>query len=316
MTEPNITEETDAKELAVVYESEDGEMLFEVNLQDETVWLNQKQMALLFDKGQQTISEHINNIYEEDEAQKESTYRKFRLVRKEGQRNVHREVDHYNLDIIISVGYRVNSQRGVQFRKWATTVLKNHLIQGYTKNLARLQEKKLELDVKSSDDTFTQIVKDWDVDNWNGDVNSISKESSRLISTSIGSATDTETLIIKTHLFCEKSLYTFLEQKVKNKKALKKANLKCSALSFIAKAYIGDTNNSLLWEAIGKLTSVRNIYAHELEPKNDVANKFFLELRDLLKSIGYTCDLSDRKSLLVLLSGLIFVTLSLDKENG
>jgi hypothetical protein len=121
----------------IIYESKDGQKLV-VRLKDETVWLTQKQMALLFDKSVQTINEHIKKIYKEGELQENSTIRKFRIVQKEGKREVEREVDFYNLDVIISVGYRVNSKRGTQFRIWATKTLREHIIKGYTINENRL----------------------------------------------------------------------------------------------------------------------------------------------------------------------------------
>jgi hypothetical protein len=121
----------------IIYKSKEGPKL-EVRLEEETVWLTQKQMALLFDKGIPTINEHIKNIYREGELQESSTIRKFRIVQREGKRVVEREVDFYNLDVIISVGYRVKSFRGTQFRIWATKILKEHLIKGYTINEKRL----------------------------------------------------------------------------------------------------------------------------------------------------------------------------------
>jgi death-on-curing family protein len=121
----------------IIYDSKDGPKL-EVRLEDETVWLTQKQMALLFDKDVRTINEHIKNIYKEKELDETSTIRKFRIVQKEGKREVKREVDFYNLDVIISVGYRVNSKRGTQFRIWATKTLREHIIKGYTINENRL----------------------------------------------------------------------------------------------------------------------------------------------------------------------------------
>ena len=124
----------------IIYTTEDGKETFEVNLKEETVWLSQRQMAELFEKDIRTINEHIGNIYKEKELVKSSTIRKFRIVQKEGNRLVERERHCYNLDVIISVGYRVNSKRGTQFRIWATNVLKNHLIQGYSINQKRLQE--------------------------------------------------------------------------------------------------------------------------------------------------------------------------------
>ncbi|MHA7915660.1 virulence RhuM family protein [Alloalcanivorax xenomutans] len=110
----------------------------EVRLEGETVWLSQKQMAELFGKDLRTINEHVGNVYKEDELGREATIRKFRIVRQEGNRQVRRAIDHYNLDVIISVGYRVKSQRGVRFRQWATRVLREHLTQGYSLNEHRL----------------------------------------------------------------------------------------------------------------------------------------------------------------------------------
>ena len=100
----------------IIYTIEDGKEKFEVNLKEETVWLSQRQMAELFGKDVRTINEHIGNIYKEKELGKSSTIRKFRTVQKEGNRIVERERHCYNLDVIISVGYRVNSKRGTQFR--------------------------------------------------------------------------------------------------------------------------------------------------------------------------------------------------------
>ena len=101
----------------VIYKTKGGQSALEVKLQQETVWLTQVQMSQLFDKDRRTISEHVNNLYKNEELQRDRTIRKFRLVQKEGKRKVEREVDFFNLDVIISVGYRVKSQRGTQFRK-------------------------------------------------------------------------------------------------------------------------------------------------------------------------------------------------------
>ena len=106
----------------------------------ETLWLNQRQMAELFDKDVRTINEHLKNIYKEQELAQEPTIRKFRIVQQEGNRQVTRQVDHYNLDAILSVGYRVNSIKGTQFRQWATQRLKEHLVQGYTLNQHRFEQ--------------------------------------------------------------------------------------------------------------------------------------------------------------------------------
>jgi len=108
----------------IIYQNTDGNIKIDVRLEDETVWLTQDQMAMLFGKGRSTITEHIGNVFEEGELEQNRTCRKFRLVRQEGNREVEREIDHYNLDVIISVGYRVKSPQGTQFRIWATARLK------------------------------------------------------------------------------------------------------------------------------------------------------------------------------------------------
>lgn len=128
-----------------LYTSDDGHVRLQVALEQETVWLTQAQMAELFDKDVRTINEHIGNIYGEDELTRAATIRKFRIVRQEGKRQVNRELEHYNLDVIISVGYRVKSRRGVQFRQWATQTLRQHLVQGYTLHEKRLQERGIEI---------------------------------------------------------------------------------------------------------------------------------------------------------------------------
>lgn len=129
-----------------IFTSTDGQAQLEVALEQETVWLSQVQMAELFGKDVRTVNEHVANVFQEGELEKEPTIRKFRIVRQEGKRQVQRDIDHYNLDMIISVGYRVKSQRGVQFRKWATQVLKDHLVQGYTLNQRRLAERGIEFE--------------------------------------------------------------------------------------------------------------------------------------------------------------------------
>lgn len=118
---------------------EDQNIKLEVNMKDETVWLSQQQMAKLFDSSRTNIIEHINNIYSDGELDKNSTCQDFRQVRKEGKREVARNIPFYNLDMIISVGYRVNSKRGIIFRKWANKVLKDYLLKGYVVNQKRLE---------------------------------------------------------------------------------------------------------------------------------------------------------------------------------
>ena len=124
----------------ILYQTEDGRVRIEVHLQDETVWLSQRQMAELFQKDLRTINEHIQNIYTDFELAPSSTIRKFRIVQKEGSREVSRPIDFYNLDVIISVGYRVSSHRGTQFRIWATRRLKEYLIKGFALDDERLKK--------------------------------------------------------------------------------------------------------------------------------------------------------------------------------
>lgn len=118
----------------IIYKNQDGTIKIDARLENETVWLSQDQMSILFGKGRSTIAEHISNVYDENELAKVSTCRNFRQVRKEGTRDVERNIEHYNLDVIISVGYRVKSQQGTQFRIWATQKLKEYIIKGFVLN--------------------------------------------------------------------------------------------------------------------------------------------------------------------------------------
>lgn len=118
----------------LIYQNPDGSIKIDVRLEEETVWLTQEQMAALFGKGRSTVAEHIANVYEEAELEPNRTCRKFRQVRQEGIREVEREIDHYNLDVIISVGYRVKSLQGTQFRIWATQRLREYIVKGFALN--------------------------------------------------------------------------------------------------------------------------------------------------------------------------------------
>lgn len=118
----------------LLYKNEDGNIKIDVRLENETVWLSQAQMAQLFGKNKRTISEHITNIFKEGELQQDSTIRKFRTVQIEGDREVERDINYYNLDVIISVGYRVKSFQGTQFRIWATQRLREYIVKGFTLN--------------------------------------------------------------------------------------------------------------------------------------------------------------------------------------
>ena len=118
----------------VIYQTDDGQTAIDVRLENETVWLTQAQMAELFQTDRTSIVRHINNIYKLEELDRESTCAKIAQVQTEGKRRVTRNIPYFNLDMIISVGYRVNSKRGVKFRQWANRVLKDYLIKGYVVN--------------------------------------------------------------------------------------------------------------------------------------------------------------------------------------
>ena len=128
-----------------IYQANDGTTQIDVQFEQETVWLNRNQLVSLFDRDIKTIGKHINNVFKEGELSKEATVAKYATVQKEGDRQVTRDVEHYNLDVIISVGYRVKSQRGTQFRIWANNVLKDYLVKGYSINEKRLAQKEQEV---------------------------------------------------------------------------------------------------------------------------------------------------------------------------
>lgn len=124
----------------LVYETEDGSLKLDVRLEDETIWLTQQLMAELFQTTKQNISLHIQNIYEEGELLKDATVKEYLTVRQEGSREVKRSLEYYNLDMIISVGYRVKSRVATRFRIWATERLKEYIVKGFTMNDGRLKE--------------------------------------------------------------------------------------------------------------------------------------------------------------------------------
>lgn len=129
-----------------IFTSEDGQAHLEVTLEQETVWLSQAQMGGLFATTSENVLMHLQNIFKDQELSEEATAKDFLVVRQEGKRQVRRSIKHYNLDAIISVGYRVSSKRATQFRRWATQVLKDHLVQGYTLNQRRLTERGIEFE--------------------------------------------------------------------------------------------------------------------------------------------------------------------------
>ncbi|MCX8480741.1 MAG: virulence RhuM family protein [Sediminibacterium sp.] len=130
---------TENKSAFIIFKTSDESISVDVRLEDETVWLTQKQMSVLFDKNIMTINEHIKNIFDEGELTEITTIRKFLIVQKEGNREVSREVLYYNLNVIISVGYRVKSQRGTQFRIWATQRLNEYIRKGFIMDDDRLK---------------------------------------------------------------------------------------------------------------------------------------------------------------------------------
>lgn len=155
----------------LIYSSEDGRTKIDVMLEAETLWLTQKQLTDLFGKAKGTISEHIKNIYEDGELDKGATVRFFRTVQKEGQRAVARDVEHYNLDMVLALGYRVRSQVGVRFRLWASDKLKEYIIKGFVLDDERLKNpdkgrdyfdeltKRLQ-DIRTSERRFYQKITD------------------------------------------------------------------------------------------------------------------------------------------------------------
>ena len=156
----------------ILYQAEDGQTRIEVQLQDKTVWMSQLAMAELFQTTVANINIHLRNVYDEKELDEHSTVKDYLIVRREGARNVQRAVRHYNLDVIIAVGYRVKSNRGTQFRRWATERLNEYLVKGFTMDDKHLKEganigldyfdELLERirDIRSSEKRFYQKIRD------------------------------------------------------------------------------------------------------------------------------------------------------------
>lgn len=129
----------------LIYQSDDGKSQLEVSLQDDTIWLTQKQLSELFQTTIPNINMHLKNIFKEGEQMEKATIKESLIVQLEGKRKVKRKQIVYNLEIIISIGYRINSFRATQFRQWATQTLKDHLVKGYTINEKRLAQKEQEV---------------------------------------------------------------------------------------------------------------------------------------------------------------------------
>jgi len=124
----------------IIYTANDGKTKIDVRLEEETLWLTQTQMCELYQTSKSNVSEHIKHIFEEEELVKEATVRKFRIVQMEGSRSVEREVEHYNLDMIIALGYRIRSIIATRFRQWATERLKEYIVKGFTLDDERLKK--------------------------------------------------------------------------------------------------------------------------------------------------------------------------------
>ena len=153
-----ITPYNPSEENVVVYRTEDSTLELDVQLKDETVWLTQQQMASLFNSTIPNVSMHIRNIYKEGELDKEATVKDFLIVQNEGGRQVTRRVSYYNLDVIISVGYRVKSQAGTRFRQWATKILKDYMLRGYAVNQRIMAvEEKIDFFVRTNIPPMEQV---------------------------------------------------------------------------------------------------------------------------------------------------------------
>ncbi|HOE90403.1 MAG TPA: RhuM family protein, partial [Candidatus Cloacimonadota bacterium] len=136
----NLIKSSAAEYLTYIASMGDNEEIIEMRYEDENIWLTQKMLAYLYDVDVRTINEHIKNIFSDKELEEDRTIRKFQIVQKEGNRSVKREINHYNLQMIISVGFKVNNDRAVQFRKWAGQVVKNYTIQGWVMDKERLKK--------------------------------------------------------------------------------------------------------------------------------------------------------------------------------
>ena len=159
----------DKENKLILYKDEEGRVSVNTRFADEDVWLTQEQLATIYQTTQENVSMHISNIYEDKELEKEGTYKKFLLVRQEGKRHVRRNIDHYNLDVIIALGYRVQSPIAVRFRRWATQRLHEYIQKGFTMDDERLKQggnryfKELLQrirDIRSSERNFYQQVTD------------------------------------------------------------------------------------------------------------------------------------------------------------
>ncbi|KAF0153139.1 MAG: filamentation induced by cAMP protein fic [Ignavibacteria bacterium] len=159
-----LTKKDKSKGEIILYKAPDGTLAIDVKLEEETVWLTFDQVCKLFSKAKSTISYHINGIFKEGELDRSSTVRNFRTVQTEGKRLINRELEYYNLDIIISVGYRVKSKQGTQFRIWANKVLKDYLLRGYALNERKLKEQTERIrEIEATLDIFSKVATNYEL---------------------------------------------------------------------------------------------------------------------------------------------------------
>ena len=283
-----------------IFQSDDGKIRLEVNLQEDTVWLTQADMVSLFERDVSVVSRHINNVFKEGEVDTKSNLQKMQNA------NSDKPINLYSLDVIISVGYRIKSHRGVQFRKWATTVLKEHLIKGYSVNTKRLIDQRLEFEIKESSQLVEKVLLMKGLDK---DANS--QDVIDTVSTYLGRTFDQETMILKAHILTERFMIQFLKQLGKNDVALDKGKLSYRHHLSVTRLFHKKDEKEWLWELLVKLNQIRNDFAHTLE--TDVMNKTVNEFQRIchlrLKSEGLEIKNSELKPLLVNLCSVVYSSL-------
>jgi hypothetical protein len=286
----------------MIFRAEDGKIEFDVTLDQDTAWLTQAQMAVLFDKGRVTITEHIDHVFKERELDQKSVCRKFRRTASDGKKY---ETQYYSLDVIISVGYRVKSQRGTQFRIWANSVLKDYLIKGYATNTKRLIEKKLELEIKESSKMMADILMLKGIE-----VTGASELAVGLVANYLGRTLDEETMVLKAHILTERFLIQFLKTTMKNKKVFDEGRFTYRNILTLSRAQHDKNEKEWVWELLGKLNQIRNDYAHVLEGetlKSELVDFIRVsKLRMKSKGISIPKETADLKTILVHLCGTVY----------
>ena len=284
-----------------LFESKDGKIRLDVNLKRDTVWLTQKQMAILFDCSIDNISLHLKNIFKEEELNIELVVEDSSNTAKDGK--VYK-TKNYSLDAVLSVGYRVKSKVATQFRQWSTSILKEHLVNGYSVNSKRLIEKKLELEIKESRKIVAQVLILKGLDK--------SLDETNMISTYLGKTVDQETMVLKAHILVERFLIQFLKSNSKNGTILDESRFTFRHLLSIVRLQYNPKEKLWLWGILKKLNTLRNKYAHVLETE-EIDTEIRVFQRDCLKklrSLGIESDKEDLKSMLVHLCAVVYGELS------